>query len=322
MQLLCRTNPNFTSDLKPETRYTMASRKTIHALAGTGVAVVTPFKPNGSVDFDSLTKVINHIIKGKCEYLVINGTTAESPCLSKEEKAAILRHAVEVVKLRVPVVFGVGGNNTAEVVENLMHTDFTGVSAILSVAPYYNKPNQDGLYEHFKAVAKASPLPVILYNVPGRTGMNMSAATSLRLAKDFPVFIGIKEASGNMEQIMQILKDRPADFLVISGDDLLTMPMIACGAEGVISVVANAFPKLFSDMVRTSLAGDFKVASKNHYKLMHVTQLFFADGNPGGVKVALAAQKLCTEKLRLPLMPVNRNVRAGILAETRKLLKG
>lgn len=300
----------------------MASRKTFHTLAGTGVAVVTPFKANGSVDFDSLTKVINHIIKGKCEYIVINGTTAESPCLTKEEKAAILRHAVEVVKHRVPVVYGVGGNNTAEVAENLMHTDFTGVSAILSVAPYYNKPNQEGLYEHYKAVAKASPLPIVLYNVPGRTGMNMTAATTLRLAKDFPVFIGIKEASGNMEQIMEILKDRPAGFLVISGDDMLTLPMIACGADGVISVVANAFPKLFSAMVRTCISGDFKAATKNHYKLMRVTQLFFADGNPGGVKVALAAQKLCTEKLRLPLMPVNRTVRAGILTETKKLLKG
>ncbi len=322
MRLLCSTNPNFTSDSKPETRFTMASRKTIHALAGTGVAVVTPFKANGSVDFDSLTKVINHIIKGKCEYIVINGTTAESPCLTKDEKAAILRHAVDVVKLRVPVVYGVGGNNTAEVVETLMHTDFTGVSAILSVAPYYNKPNQEGLYEHYKAVSKASPLPVILYNVPGRTGMNMTAATTIRLAKEFPNLIGIKEASGNLEQIMEILYGRPADFLVISGDDLLTLPMIACGAEGVISVVANAFPKLFSDMVRTSISGDFKSATKNHFKLMRVTQLFFADGNPGGVKVSLAAQKLCTEKLRLPLMPVNRNIRAGILTETRKLLKG
>jgi 4-hydroxy-tetrahydrodipicolinate synthase len=300
----------------------MAAKKTLHTLAGTGVAVVTPFKANGSVDYDSLTKVINHIIKGKCEYLVINGTTAESPCLTKDEKAAILRHAIEVVKLRVPVVYGVGGNNTAEVVENLMHTDFTGVSAILSVAPYYNKPNQEGLYQHYKAVSKASPLPVILYNVPGRTGMNMAAATTIRLAKEFPNLIGIKEASGNMEQIMQILRDRPSDFLVISGDDLLTLPMIACGANGVISVVANAFPKMFSDMVRTSLAGDFKTAGKNHYKLMQVTQQFFADGNPGGVKVSLAAQKLCTETLRLPLMPVNRSLRAQIIAETSKLLKG
>jgi 4-hydroxy-tetrahydrodipicolinate synthase len=300
----------------------MAAKKSLHALAGTGVAVVTPFKSNGSVDFDSLTKVINHIIKGKCEYIVINGTTAESPCLSKDEKAAVLRHAIETVKLRVPVVYGIGGNNTAEVTEALLHTDLVGVSAILSVAPYYNKPNQEGFYQHYKAVAQASPLPVILYNVPGRTGMNMSAATTIRLAKDFKNLIGIKEASGNMEQIMQILRDRPSDFLVISGDDLLTLPMIACGANGVISVVANAFPKMFSDMVRSALNGDFENAAKNHFKLMRVTQQFFADGNPGGVKVSLAAQKLCTEKLRLPLMPVNRSLRAQIVAETSKLLKG
>lgn len=299
----------------------MASKNKTHALTGTGVAVVTPFLKSGKVDFDSLTKVINHIIKGKCEYIVIMGTTGESPTLAKKEKEQILKHALKVAAKRVPVVYGVGGNSTMEVTQALEHTDFSGVSAILSVAPYYNKPNQRGLYEHYKAVAESSPLPVIMYNVPGRTGMNMTADTTLKLAHDFPRLVAMKEASGNMEQIMAVIKDAPKDFLTISGDDLLTLPLIAAGAQGVISVVANAFPRKYSDMVRLCLDGKFSKATALHYDLMRVTQLLFADGNPGGVKVSLEAQKLCKSYLRLPLMPVNDNVHDGIVRETKRLSK-
>lgn len=297
----------------------MAKKTKSHPLTGTGVAVATPFSKDGSVDYPSLTNVINHIIKGKCEYIVIMGTTGESPTLKKDEKKQILQHALNVAAGRVPVVYGVGGNDTAEVCDALEHTDFSGVSAILSVAPYYNKPNQRGLYEHYKAVAGSSPLPVIMYNVPARTGMNMTADTTLRLAHDFPRLVAMKEASGNMEQIMAIIKDAPKDFLTISGDDMLTLPLIAAGAHGIISVVANAFPRKFSDMVRHALAGDFDKAKPLHYDLMHITQLFFADGSPGGVKVSLEAQKLCKAYLRLPLMPVNDAVHAAIVKETRRL---
>jgi 4-hydroxy-tetrahydrodipicolinate synthase len=288
---------------------------------GTGVAIVTPFKADGSIDFPALTKVIEHIIKGKCEYIVVMGTTGESPTLSKNEKHDILKHAIEVINGRVPVVYGIGGFNTADVVQQLVTTDLLGVSGILSVSPFYNKPNQRGIYAHYKEIAEASPLPVILYNVPGRTAMNMTADTTLKLAHDFPRIAAIKEASGNLEQIMAIIKDRPKDFLVISGDDLLTLPIIASGAEGVISVVANAFPKQFSEMVRLFLDGNFKAGNKLHYQLMRVTQLFFADGNPGGVKVALEAQKLLKANLRLPLYPVNEDVRKAIISETKKIRK-
>jgi 4-hydroxy-tetrahydrodipicolinate synthase len=287
--------------------------------SGTGVAIVTPFKADGSIDFPALTKVIEHIIKGKCEYLVVMGTTGESPTLSKNEKHDILKHAIEVINGRVPVVYGIGGFNTADAVQQLVTTDLLGVSGILSVSPFYNKPNQRGIYAHYKEIAEASPLPVILYNVPGRTAMNMTADTTLKLAHDFPRIAAIKEASGNLEQIMAIIKDRPKDFLVISGDDLLTLPIIASGAEGVISVVANAFPKQFSEMVRLFLDGNFKAGNKLHYQLMRVTQLFFADGNPGGVKVALEAQKLLKANLRLPLYPVNDEVRKAIISETKKI---
>lgn len=288
---------------------------------GTGVAVVTPFKKDGSIDFPSLKKIIEHIIKGKCEYLVIMGTTGESPALSKQEKTDVLQFALQIAGNRIPVVYGIGGNNTAEVVRQLETTDLIGVSGILSVAPYYNKPNQKGLYAHYKEVAEASPLPVILYNVPGRTGMNMTADTTLKLAHNFKRLLAVKEASGNMEQIMTIIKDKPSDFLVISGDDALTMPLIAAGADGVISVVANAFPAKFSEMVRASLQGDLVKARKLHYDLLKVTQLFFADGNPGGVKVALETQKLCAAYLRLPLYPVNESIAKSIKSETKKLAR-
>ena len=293
--------------------------RTGNPFRGTGVAVVTPFTNDGQVDFPALTKIIEHIIKGKCEYLVIMGTTGESPALSKKEKKQILAHAISVVDKRVPIVYGIGGNDTAEIVHQLETTDLRGVTGILSVSPFYNKPNQRGLYEHFKAVAEASPLPVILYNVPARTSMNMTAETTLKLAHDFPRIVAIKEASGNLEQVMAIINGRPDDFLVISGDDLLTLPIVAAGGDGVISVVANAYPKTYSEMVRQSLKGDFEAARPLHYKLMRITQLFFADGNPGGVKVALSQMKLCKANLRLPLYPVNENVEKAIKAEMKKL---
>jgi 4-hydroxy-tetrahydrodipicolinate synthase len=296
-----------------------SSARARNPFRGTGVAIVTPFTGKGEIDFPGLERVINHIIKGKCEYIVVMGTTGESPALSKDEKKEVLAFALEKINNRVPVVYGIGGNDTREVVEQLSTTDLLGVSGILSVSPYYNKPNQRGLYEHYREIAQASPLPVILYNVPARTSMNLTAETTLKIAHDFSRIVAIKEASGNLEQIMTIIRDRPKDFLVISGDDLLTLPIIACGADGVISVVANAFPKIFSDMVRAALKDDLDSARRLHFKLMKVTQLFFADGNPGGVKQALETLRLCKANLRLPLYPVNDTLKAAIRAETRKL---
>ncbi len=279
---------------------------------GTGVAIVTPFLKDGNVDFKSLEKIVNHLIKGKVEYIVAMGTTGESVTLRKDEKAAVTKHIIKVSAGRVPIVLGIGGNNTAEVVHSLDSTDLAGITAILSVCPYYNRPNQEGLYQHFKAVAEASPLPVILYNVPGRTSCNLSDETTLRLAKDFNNIIGIKEASGNMIQIMNIIKNKPKNFLVISGDDQITLPIIACGGDGVISVVANAYPKDFSEMTRQALAGNFVEARKLHYKLISITNLLFADGSPAGVKAALEIMKLCSAYVRLPLVNINKSVQSTL----------
>lgn len=275
---------------------------------GTGVALVTPFQDNGKVDFKSLGKLVNHVIKGKVEYLVVLGTTGESVTLDKEEKAAVVKQVIEAAGKRVPVVLGLGGNNTYEILSQLEKQDFKGIDAILSVSPYYNKPSQRGIYQHYKAIAEASPVPVILYNVPGRTSSNMLADTTLQLAHDFKSIIGVKEASGNIEQCMKIIKNRPKDFLVISGDDALTLPIIACGGDGVISVVANAWPKDFSEMTRQSLEGNFQKARKLHYKLTDIIEQLFADGNPGGIKAALSLMKICPDNLRLPLVNVNPTV--------------
>lgn len=272
---------------------------------GTGVALVTPFQDNGKVDFRALTKLVNHVIKGKVEYLVVLGTTGESVTLAKEEKAAVVSHVIEAAGNRVPVVLGLGGNNTYEILSQLEKQDFKGIDAILSVSPYYNKPSQQGIYQHYKAIAEASPVPVILYNVPGRTSSNMLADTTLQLAHDFKSIIGVKEASGNLEQCMKIIRNRPKDFLVISGDDALTLPIIACGGDGVISVVANAWPKDFSEMTRQSLEGNFQKARKLHYKLTDIIDQLFADGNPAGIKAALSLMKICSDNLRLPLVKVN-----------------
>jgi len=275
---------------------------------GTGVAIVTPFSKDGNVDFKGLTSLIEHLIKGKVEYLVVLGTTGESAVLTKDEKSAVINHVVDTVEGRVPLVLGIGGNNTQEVVDTIKHSNLKGFSAILSVSPYYNKPSQEGIYQHYKMIAGVSPLPIILYNVPGRTMSNMTSETTLRLANDFKNIIAIKEASGNVEQCMRIIKNKPKDFLVISGDDNLTLPLIAAGADGVISVIANAYPKDFSEMVRQALAGNIAQAQKLHYKTFEITEQLFADGNPGGVKIALELLKVCGSNVRLPLVKPNEKV--------------
>jgi len=279
---------------------------------GTGVAIVTPFNKKGNVDFPALTKLVEYIIKGRVEYIVVLGTTGETATLSKDEKNQIINHILKVNNKRIPLVLGVGGNNTAEVVDQLKKEDLKGFSAILSVSPYYNKPSQEGIYQHYKAISKVSPLPIILYNVPGRTASNIAWDTTIRLAKQFKNIIAIKEASGNIEQCMKIIKYRPDNFLIISGDDNLTLPLIASGADGVISVVANAYPKDYSDMVRSALFHDFKAAQKLHYKLMEITEQLFADGNPGGVKYVLAKKNITQTTVRLPLVEPNEKVKATL----------
>lgn len=286
----------------------------INRFKGTGVAIVTPFRKDDSIDFKSLERLLEHIIGNGVEYVVALGTTGETPVLSKDEKTAVLSQVVDVVDGRIPVVAGMGGNNTQDVISFIKKSSLDGVDAILSVAPYYNKPCQKGIYEHYRAIASASPVPVIIYNVPGRTGVNINARTTLRLAsKVNDNFLGIKEASGNMQQIMQIIRDKPEDFHVISGDDALTLPMIAAGASGVISVTANAFPREFSEMVRLALKGDFTNARKIHYRLMEVYHLLFTDGSPAGVKAALNKLNIVENNLRLPLVTVSRpvNLRIG-----------
>lgn len=281
-------------------------------LYGTGVAIVTPFDAAGRVDLPALGRVVEHIVKNKVEYIVALGTTGESVTLSKEEKAAVIKQVVKTNAGRVPVVMGIGGNNTHEIVHTMKTADLRGVDVILSVSPYYNKPSQAGIYEHYKVLSKASPLPIILYNVPGRTSSNLTADTTLRLANDFKNIIGVKEASGNFDQMMRIIKYRPKDFLLISGDDLITLPLMACGAEGVISVVANAYPKDFSEMVRLALAGKYEAARKLHYKLTDITNALFADGSPGGVKAVLEMMKICRADVRLPLVAINSSLRDSL----------
>ena len=275
-------------------------------LKGTGVALVTPFHKDGSVDFKGLEKLIESLIAGKVDYLVLLGTTGESVTLNKDEKAALLDYTIEVNNGRLPLVLGVGGNNTQEILCYFKSFDHSNVDAVLSVTPYYNRPTQKGLSQHFKMIANASPVPVILYNVPARTGTNMLAETTLNLAKEHENIIGIKEASGNFEQIMQIIKGRPDNFLVISGDDNITFPLMALGADGVISVAANAFPRDFSNMVRYCLKGNYEKARELHYLFMDIVPLLFSEGSPGGIKAALNALKICNEFVRLPLAPVSK----------------
>lgn len=289
----------------------MSLRKT---LSGTGVAVVTPFKANFEVDLEALGRVIDFVIKGGVEYVVTLGTTGETPTLSKEEKIAIIQFTYEKVKGRVPVVVGVGGNNTLELKKDLETFPLDKAAAILSASPYYNKPSQEGIFQHYQLLAKASPKPILLYNVPGRTGRNMTADTTIRLAHEVPNIVGIKEASGDMAQCMQILRDRPEDFLVVSGDDALAMPQIACGMDGVISVAANALPKKFSDVIRLSLKLDFKAAKKLNDELILAYDLMFAENNPAGVKAFLAELGVIENNLRLPMVPLSAGIHQKVKA--------
>lgn len=279
---------------------------------GTGVAVITPFKSDSSIDFKSLERVINHIIDGGISYLVILGTTSEAATMNCEEKEAVISYIKEINGGRLPIVMGIGGNCTQQVINTIRQTDFDGIDGILSVAPYYNKPNQKGIYQHFKAVSNACPVPIIIYNVPGRTCSNIDAETCLKLAWDFENIVAVKEASGNLPQIMNIISGAPSDFHVISGDDLLTLPMIALGAEGVISVLGNAFPREWSEMVSLALKSKFKNASELHYKYLEMIGLIFEDGNPAGIKSALNGLGICDNNVRLPLTPASRNTSSRI----------
>jgi 4-hydroxy-tetrahydrodipicolinate synthase len=275
-------------------------------MIGTGVALVTPFTKTNEVDYKALGNIIEHCIGGGVEYLVALGTTGESVTLTKEEKKKIYTFVAQQAKGRVACVAGIGGNHTAEVVDTIKQFKVKGYEAILSVSPYYNKPNQEGIYQHYKAVSAATPLPIILYNVPGRTGSNMLASTTLRIAKECKNVMAIKEASGNGEQFMDILAAKPKGFNVISGDDNLTLPYLSMGMCGVISVIANAYPKEFSTMVRLGLNGNFDEARVLHYKLYDLMKAIFLDGNPGGIKYVMSKMKLCNNIVRLPLSPVNK----------------
>lgn len=270
---------------------------------GLGIALVTPFTESGDIDYTALENIIEYQINNGADFLCILATTSESPCLSKQEKLDIQHFIVKLVNGRLPIVLGCGGNNTCAIAEELRNGDFKGIDGILSVCPYYNKPSQEGLYQHFKTLANATELPIILYNVPGRTGINMTSETTLRLANDCENIVAIKEASGNLEQIDEILKKKPEGFAVLSGDDSLTYPMIACGAEGVISVIGNALPKEFSRMIRLEQRGEFEAAVKIHHKFTDLYSLLFVDGNPAGVKALLAEMGFLKNILRLPLVP-------------------
>ncbi len=270
---------------------------------GLGIALITPFIEEGAVDYESLSRLIDYQLDNGADFLCILATTGETPCLSLAERAQIKSAIVRQVDGRVPILMGCGGNNTAAVVEELKNGDFSGIDGILSVCPYYNKPSQEGLYQHFKAIAAATELPVVLYNVPGRTGINLKPETTCRLARDCKNIVAIKEASGSLEQVDEIIKYKPNDFEVISGDDALTFPMIACGAVGVISVIGNALPKEFSRMIRLEFNGEFEAAQKIHHKFTDLYSLLFVDGNPAGVKALLTEMGFIKNQLRLPLVP-------------------
>ncbi len=270
---------------------------------GLGVALITPFQEDGSVDYKALIRLVEYQLDNGADFLCILATTGETPTLTSEEKAKIKETIITTVKGRVPILMGCGGNNTASVVEELRTGDFKGIDGVLSVCPYYNKPSQEGLYQHFKAIAGATKLPVVLYNVPGRTGVNLKAETTVRLARDCSNIVAIKEASGNLEQVDEIIKNKPRSFDVISGDDALTFPMVSCGAVGVISVIGNALPKEFSKMIRLQMRGDYEGARKIHHRFTDLFALLFVDGNPAGVKAMLHEMGYIENVLRLPLVP-------------------
>ena len=286
---------------------------------GLGIALITPFRADGSIDEEALIRLVEFQIKGGADFLCIMGTTAETPCLTPEEKLWLRQTLVQRVAGRVPLLMGCGGNNTAAVVRELQETDWTGIDGVLSVCPMYNKPSQEGLYQHFSAIAKASPVPVVLYNVPGRTGVNMTAETTLRLARDFENIVAIKEASGNITQMDDIIKNKPEGFDVISGDDGITFPLITLGAVGVISVIGNALPREFSRMVRLALNGDYASALTIHHKFTELFKLLFVDGNPAGVKAMLHAMGMIEDQLRLPLVPTRLTTMEQISAILREL---
>ena len=284
---------------------------------GLGIALITPFCEDGSVDYKSLVRLIEYQLDNGADFFCILATTGETPCLTKDEKQKIKDLVVSTVKGRVPILMGCGGNNTAAVVEELKTGDFRGIDGVLSVCPYYNKPSQEGLYQHFKAIAAATSLPVVLYNVPGRTGVNLKAETTVRLARDCENIVAIKEASGSLEQVDEIIKNKPKDFAVISGDDALTFPMISCGAEGVISVIGNALPKEFSRMIRLEFKGEYEGARKIHHRFTELFSLLFVDGNPAGVKAMLHEMGFIENVLRLPLVPT----RISTLQKMSEILK-
>ncbi len=281
---------------------------------GTGVALITPFNEDFSVDYKSLENIVEFTLSNGADFMVALGTTSEAPTLTQEEKNNVLKTIVKVAKGRCPIMLGMGGNNTMALLQNIKNQDFTDIDGILSVVPYYNKPNQRGMKAHFEAVADNSPVPVILYNVPGRVGVNLQASTCVELAKHKNI-IAVKEASGNMQQIMEILRDKPSDFDVLSGDDGLTQPMMALGAKGVISVAANGYPDVFCKMVKSMLNDDAKTALPLHYKMLNMNSLIFVDGNPAGIKCLMAQQNLCKNVLRLPLVTVNDNVKNDLEKE-------
>lgn len=286
-------------------------------LTGTGVAIVTPFNKKGNVDTDALKNIVKHLHDGKVEYIVVLGTTGESVTLTKEEKEVVIETVKKANGNKLPLVLGIGGNDTAAVVRSIKKANLKDFEAVLSVAPYYNKPNQEGYYQHYKAVSESTKKDIILYNVPGRTGSNVTWETQVRIAKSFKNIVATKEASGNIEQIMKIIKNKPKNFMVISGDDNLTLPVIAAGGVGVISVVAQALPHDFSEMVRQCLKGNFSKAQTLHYKITDITDQLFADGNPGGIKYALSLLGKCEPYVRLPLCEPNDTVKDKL----KKLIK-
>ena len=288
---------------------------------GTGVAIVTPFKSDSSIDFAALGRVIDHCIKGGVNYIVALGTTGESVTLSKDEKKAIISYVVEAIDCRIPLIVGIGGNNTQEVINSVRHSALTGVDGVLSVAPYYSKPTQRGIFQHFKSIANSSPLPIILYNVPGRTACNISADTCLELAHACDNIVATKEASGDITQIMKIIKGKPENFNVISGDDMMTLPVIAAGGIGVISVLGNAFPAQTSELVNHALKSNFKSAREMQFRMLELIELLFIEGNPAGVKAMLNIMNICSNNLRLPLVPVSRIVYSRIQKAVDELIK-
>ena len=270
---------------------------------GLGIALITPFTENGAVDYDAMKRIVEYQLSNGADFLCILATTGATPCLTKQEKEDIKKYIIDLVAGRIPILMGCGGNNTSAVVDELQNGDFKGIDGILSVCPYYNKPSQEGLYQHFKAISSATSLPIVLYNVPGRTGINLKAETTVRLARECENIVAIKEASGSLEQVDEILKNKPEGFAVLSGDDSLTYPMIACGADGVISVIGNALPKEFSRMIRLEKNGEFEAAVKIHHKFTDLYSLLFVDGNPAGVKALLHEMGYIKNVLRLPLVP-------------------